>query len=773
MQKLAKRTLLLIASLTLVLIFFIFRLGFDYNFENFFPTEDQDLEFFLNYREEFENDNDFLLIAIQNREGIFKEDFLQRLDRVTRQLDSLPLTRQVLSITNLKNPIIGPLGVLQPPALRVNEPRYYPLDSAALYANPAVRGTLVAEKTPAVTILINHELTISKEKADQLMQQVNDILAPHPFDEVHMAGKVRAQSVYIDKMQVEFGIFAGASLVLVVIFLAFSYRSLWGVAVPILVVVLTVVWVLGIMGATGKMLDIMMVLLPTIMFVVGMSDVVHILTKYIEELRNGLPKREALRITLKEIGMATFLTSLTTAIGFLTLLTANIRPIRDFGLYVAIGVFVAFILAFTVMPAVLALMKTPNVVHRSQNRLLWVGVLRRLFLWVLHQRYWVLAAYGVILLLSGWGISRLQSNTFLLEDIRENDPLKQDVYFFDEHFGGNKPFEMAIMVQDSNRSVYDPAVLAELQKLENYLLQDYGVGSLASPLLLVKGVNRALNGGDVSAFQLPESPQAYRRIESYLRRLQAGGAAVVPLVAQNGQLGRMSGRMPDWGSQLSLEKNAALDAYITNNINQELVRFQLTGTSVLVDRNAEYITRNMLEGLGIAFGVIALIIGVLYRSWRMTLIALIPNMIPLLMIAGIMGLAGIYLKASTSIIFTIAFGIAVDDTIHFLSKLKIELNKGRTLIYAIKHTYLFTGKAIIITSTILAGGFLTLLLSTFGSTFYTGLLVSLTLVFAVVADLSLLPVLLILFLRRPANRRISEAKVENSQNLNRGDELGL
>ncbi|EMR00744.1 efflux RND transporter permease subunit [Cesiribacter andamanensis] len=745
MQTLAKRTLYLIGLITLVLAFFIGRLGFDYNFENFFPTQDKDLDFFLSYREAFENDNDFLLIGIQNREGIFQQEFLQRLDTVTRQLDSLSLTRQVLSITNLKNPIIGPLGVLQPPALRINEPGYYAADSASLYANPAVRGTLVAQNTPAVAILVNHQLQISKRKADSLMQQVAQILAPHPFDAVHLAGKVRAQSVYVEKMQVELALFAAASVVLVVIFLTLAYRSAWGVAVPILVVILTVVWVLGIMGATGKKLDVMMVLLPTIMFVVGMSDVVHILTKYIEELRNGLPKQQALRLTLKEIGLATFLTSLTTAIGFLTLLTANILPIRDFGLYVAIGVFAAFVLAFTVMPAVLALMKTPKVVHRSQNRLLWVGSLRRLFLWVVRRRYAVLVFYGGILILSGWGISRLQSNTFLLEDIGENDPLKQDVYFFDEHFGGNKPFEMAILVQDSSRSVWDPEVLAEIQKMETYLQQQYGVGTLASPLLLVKGVNRALNGGDVEQFRLPESPQAYRRIESYLRRLE-GTQAAVPLSAQKGQLGRMSGRMPDWGSQLSREKNAALDSFMLHAIRRDLVSFQLTGTSVLVDRNAEYITRNMLEGLGIAFGVIALIIGLLYRSWRMTLIALVPNIIPLLMIAGIMGWAGIYLKASTSIIFTIAFGIAVDDTIHFLSKLKLELNKGRSLLYAIKHTYLFTGKAIIITSTILAGGFLTLLLSSFGSTFYTGLLVSLTLIFAVIADLSLLPVLLLLFL---------------------------
>ncbi|AHM63659.1 putative RND superfamily exporter [Flammeovirgaceae bacterium 311] len=747
MHKLAKRTLLVIGLLTLVAGFFITRLRFDYNFENFFPTGDQDLEFFLEYREQFENDNDFLLIGIENKAGVFQQDFLQRLDSVTRALDNLPLTRQVLSVTNLKNPIIGPLGIFEPPALRIDQPRYYALDSAELWANPAVMGTLLAPNTPAVAIAINHKQQISKQQADSLMLQVNQILAPHPFDEVHLAGKVRAQSVYVEKMQLEFAVFAGASLVLVIIFLTLAYRSLWGVAVPILVVVLTVVWILGLMAATGKMLDVMMVLMPTIMFVVGMSDVVHILTKYIEELRNGHPKKEAIRLTMKEIGMATFLTSLTTSVGFLTLLTTNIKPIRDFGLYVAAGVFIAFILAFTVLPSVLVLMKTPKVVDRAQNRLLWVGTLRRMFNRVIRHRYRVLAAYGILLLLSVVGISRLESNTFLLEDIRENDPLKQDVYFFDEHFGGNKPFEGAIIVADSSRTVYDPAVLAEIQKLNTYLEQEYGVKGVVSPLLLVKGVNRALNGGQAAYFRLPENKRDYARIAGFLRRLEQSSKAV-PLVAQQGRLGRISGRMPDWGSNISEEKNKELQLFLAQNINSSLIDFRVTGTSLLVDKNAEYITRNMLEGLSIAFGIIALIVGLLYRSFRMVIIALIPNLVPLLMIAGIMGYFGIYLKASTSIIFTIAFGIAVDDTIHFLSKLKFELNKGRSPLYAVKNTYIFTGKAIIITSVILAGGFLTLILSSFGSTFYTGLLVSLTLVFAVIADLTLLPVLVVLFIKR-------------------------
>lgn len=740
----AKLTLLSIGIISVFMVYATSKLKFDYNFENFFPTGDEDLEFFLDYREKFENDNDYLLIGIRNQEGIFQEDFLRKVDTVTNLIDQLALTEEVISITNLKNPIIGPLGILQPPVLRIKEPGFYQKDSLQIFANESIVGALVAAETPAISILIKHKEMISKREADLLMKQVNLILSKHTFDEVHLAGKAKAQAVYVRKMQEELVIFVSASLVLVVIFLGIAYRSWWGILVPLLVVVLAAIWIAGIMSISGKDLDVMMVLLPTIIFVVGMSDVVHILTKYIEELRNGRNKIKAIKITFREIGMATFLTSLTTAVGFLTLLTASVRPIRDFGLYTAIGVFVAFILAFTVLPSIMVLMKKPKIIQQKSNKLLWESTLGKTFFWVLRHRMLVLSCAGAVFLLSAYGISKLQINTFLLEDIRDSDPLKKDFLFFDQYFGGSKPFEMAIIVKDTSSTLYDMEVLQEIEKMENYLRKEYGVGNLVSPLLIIKGINKAMNGGIQENFRLPEQEKDLVRIRQFLNRLNQS-KQTLSMSAKNNQFGRLSGKMPDVGSRLSSQKNENMQEFIRQQIKTELVEFRLTGTSLLIDKNAQYIIQNMLQGLGIAFLVVAGIAGFLFRSIRMIIITLIPNLIPLLMVAGLMGLLGIYLKLSTSIIFTIAFGIAVDDTIHFISKLRIELDKGKSVMVAVKNTFLYTGKAIIITTLILAGGFLTLVLSSFGGTFYTGLLVSLTLLFALIADLSLLPVLLIMF----------------------------
>jgi uncharacterized protein len=220
------------------------------------------------------------------------------------------------------------------------------------------------------------------------------------------------------------------------------------------------------------------------------------------------------------------------------------------------------------------------------------------------------------------------------------------------------------------------------------------------------------------------------------------------LMDSTGTVSRMNGTIPDWGNKIVTEKNEAFNVFVRREIDTTLVKPVITGTAHLLDVNMRTLSTSMMEGLLLASAIIAVIMGVLYRSFIMVLIALIPNMFPLLFIGGIMGFMGIDLKITTAIIFTIAFGIAVDDTIHFLSKFKLELNKGKSTLWALRSTYISSGKAIILTTLILSSGFLLLMLSDFQGTFMMGLLVSLSLLFAVAADLLLLPVLILYFFRK-------------------------
>jgi predicted RND superfamily exporter protein len=246
---------------------------------------------------------------------------------------------------------------------------------------------------------------------------------------------------------------------------------------------------------------------------------------------------------------------------------------------------------------------------------------------------------------------------------------------------------------------------------------------------------------------LPENEEEMKPILSLIQKFKKR-KEFASLITSDNKEARITGKMHDMGSKKVALRNQALEKFIAENVNLNILSYQLTGSAYLIDKNNAYLARNLVGGLAIAFLIIAILTALFYRSFVMVLIALIPNLIPLILIAGILGYAGIYLKISTGIIFTIAFGIAVDDTIHFLSKLKLELDKGKSLIYAVKRTFLSTGKAIIITSIILCGGFLSLMLSSFEGTFLVGLLISLTLFFAIVADLFLLPILIISWFKK-------------------------
>ncbi|NQX91002.1 MAG: MMPL family transporter, partial [Flavobacteriales bacterium] len=333
-------------------------------------------------------------------------------------------------------------------------------------------------------------------------------------------------------------------------------------------------------------------------------------------------------------------------------------------------------------------------------------------------------------------------NNFILEDLQDSDDLKKEFVFFEEKFAGARPFEMAIMLNDtSEHSIFDREVLLEIDKIDQYLIDEYNVGSLISPARMIKIAHRTLKGSD-RFYQIPKTQKEIDRIVKLMNR-QDEGKTVKLFINDSLGWARTNGKVGDLGAIEFYQKDADLEEFISKNVNPQYFSTKLTGTARLIDLNNRYLANDMLIGLLIAFGLISLVVLFMFKDIRVVLISLIPNAFPLLLIGGLMGYTGVYIKVSTSIIFTIAFGIAVDDTIHFISKLRLQLNKGHTMLYALKRTYISTGKAIIVTSIILCGGFFTLIGSDFLGTFYIGLLISLTLLFAVIADLYLLPVLLL------------------------------
>ena len=548
--------------------------------------------------------------------------------------------------------------------------------------------------------------------------------------DVHVSGRAVAQAYYVGVMEREVAWFVSVGIVLLVAFLWFAFRTVWGVMVPLTVVLMSGLWTLGIMVATGKAVDVMTVVLPTILFVVGISDVVHVLTRYYDERRADAAHQTAMQRAFREVGLATFLTSLTTALGFLTLLTSSIGPVHDFGVYAAVGVGVAYVLAFTLLPSVMVL-APPPVISKSGTGVFWNGALHKALRWTLRNKGMLAVAWVGIAGASVVLGSALRVDNKLIEDLRDDDPFRKQFVFFEREFAGVRPFELSVTLPDAADS---PASLQALDALEQYLKTDYGVGALVGPATAVRMAHRGYMGDREAYYAIPKDNRVLGKV---LRLMKRSGQWNM-LVAEGGQRVRVFGKVEDNGSQAIQVKNDKLDAWCAENMPAGSA-CKVTGTAHLVDVNNASLASDMVGGLGLALLAVAIIAGLLFRSGAMVVLCLITNLLPLAMIAAVMVLMDVDLKVTSGIIFTVAFGIAVDDTIHFLSKLRLQLSQGRILPVAVKRSFLATGKAIVVTSLILCGGFMTLTSSSFLGTFHIGFLISLTLLFAVVADLTFLP----------------------------------
>ncbi|MBL7940507.1 MAG: MMPL family transporter [Flavobacteriales bacterium] len=718
----------------------------DYDFEKFFPKSDPELDRYMEFRERFGYDNDFLMFGIEREQGVFERALLTRVDSLAAGLERLPLVMKVLSPTRMSEPIITPIGTFETPYLRFWNDSLIPLDSARIWNDPRVRDFFFTDDATAMLVVLNAEPGLSKAKCDSLLVGVRGVLADTGFPDARIVGRIVGQDHYINTMVMETLFFLSASILLLAVFLWYGFRSVHGVVVPIAVVGLAILWQIGFMTALGKPLGILTMLLPTILFVVGMSDVVHILECYLEEIRNGVPRIRAIAVTYYEVGLPTFLTALTSGIGFATLGTASIPPLQEFGLYTAIGVLVAFCLAFTLLPALLILTDPRKLLPATNATSPWDSRLPALFRWTIHNRRAILIGFAVISAMGIAGASRIHVNNYLLEDLPKNDPLKQGFVWFEERFGGVRPFEMEVRTADPAHSIWDLAVLQEMERVQNYLDTGYHVSGIVSPVTVMKSLNKAFNGGDRSFYRLPEDAAECARLAKRTKLL--GRDLLGTIVSADGSSARISGRSVDEGGFIHKGKNAELDRFVIAHTDPTLVRFDQTGMAYLIDRNNATLSTQMIRGMGLAILLTALIMLWFFRDWRMVLVALIPNLVPLVFIAGVMGLFGIDLKVSTAIIFTISFGIAEDDTIHMLAALRQHLRQGLSPAYALKRTYLRTGKAVTVTSLMLLSGFITLVFSDFASVFYMGVLITLTLGFAFVAELLLLPALVMLLMRR-------------------------
>jgi predicted RND superfamily exporter protein len=369
----------------------------------------------------------------------------------------------------------------------------------------------------------------------------------------------------------------------------------------------------------------------------------------------------------------------------------------------------------------------------------WNRKLKQAFIFSIRNGKKLLFGSAVLFVVSWIGIRQLEQKNKLFEELPDNSPLLTEINYFNEHFVGTRPFEMALELRHDS-SFFDYDLLLKMDALDDYLIHEYGVEYLISPSMVVKKINLDIHNGDTAYFNLPEKEEVDRIARFFTKkRFEREMSAFID---NTDGMARISARVHDFGSDYFKDQNAELATFFREEGLNEYFDYTLTGSANMIDRSNEVLAEKLIWGLLAAFAMIAILLGAIFQSFKMIAVVLFINIIPLFGVAGLMGFLGVDLKISTSVIFTIAFGIAVDDTIHFLSKYRLARQHNISLVFALKNTYLSTGRAIILTSFVLIGGFISLLLSDFKGTYYIGLLVSGTLVMALLTDLLILPFLL-------------------------------
>lgn len=713
---------------------------FSYDFENFFAADDPELVFYNEFRTVFENDNDYLLISLGHEPDVFDREFLERAMDVEGSLKNLENVTDVQSILSAEEPLIGPFGVSRRKMIQWDNAESLTNIKKRIGDDAYIVGNLISADFKHLLIILRNEQMIDKSVGDRLYRQVEEVLHNSGLSDYQIAGKIKAQAEFVSLLQEEFSFFLVITFLLILVWLYLIFRSVWGVLLPVFILGIGFFWSVAFLLLTGGELDVLVVMQPPILLVIGLSGIVHLMSSYKTKLQEGLPKYTAIQETFRELAVPVFLTCLTTSVGFFSLTVTDVISLNRFGWYTGFGVLWMFLAIILIMPLSLYFLPPLNPRGKVAATGVWQRTLGFLFLSVLRRRRVVHFWFVVLSITAVIGVSQVKTNGYILDNLPLDHPLIQEFQFFDQTFGGSKPLEFHLSVGEDSESLLDYEVLKEIDRLEGFIQQTFQTGTILSPLTLVKSLNKAQNQGNPKAFRFPTVAQ-YDRMGPFLGKFLENQP--IPLLTADRRQGRMSTYMADIGSLKGEVLEKQLDDFLANKIRKGAVQVEMTGTSYLIDRSHRQVTEHIASGLGTAFLCVAILTGLLFRSWRMALIGLIPNLIPLLLMGGVMFLFGVNLNLSTAIIFAVAFGIAVDDSIHFITKLGSERKKGKSLIYGLKRTYLTTGKALVLTTVILSSGFLVLTGSDFQITFYAGLLIGLSLIFALLADLLWLPILIL------------------------------
>lgn len=716
-------------------------LDINQNFAHYFPERDGDLAFYRQMTAQLGDEDDLIAVALRRRAGIFDSVFLSKIHQFTLQSAGLPYVLSAQSLTTIQAPARTPFGIVSRPFIHIDQPSFYPADSLRIRQDERLMRRLISKDLTALVVTLQIEQNLSARQGELLIDRLECLIhETDVVDEAHIAGRKYFEVSYnrISNKELIRGVLLG--LAIIALFLGWMYRSLWGVALPMAVFSLSMINFFGYCVLTNRALDATSNLFPTIILISGLSDCIHLFSNYEDKLKELIRPPEAMIQALNEVGLATFITAATTAIGFLTFAISPIPAIRLFGLDVAFGVLLTYLITHIIAPAVLVIIKREAIRTKPDFNRWWASVAEWLYYVAMHRRRFVAGVAGALLLLSVGGIFLINTNNLIVNALPKDHTIRKTARFFEEQLSGVRTLEVAILPA-AGRKLSETEILNEIEKLHNHIKSLPSVNGVYSPVTYFKSLNQSWFGGNPAAYRLPESQELLIRQQRLAEKWK--GAAFQNLLNEEQTWGKISARMADPGRMRVVDFNDNLNSWIKQNTDASMVHFHITGATLMTDKVHAYSLDNLRNGLLLDALAIGLLIALALRSWRMVFITLAVNIYPLFLAAALMGITGIEMRFTTSIIFIIGLVIAADDTTHFLSKYMIARLRGIPVPEAVRGTLRETGRPVVITFGVLFLGFAILIFSDFRDGQAVGLLVSFLLLCGVLADLFLLPLMLL------------------------------
>jgi len=738
-----------------------------YKFGGLLPKSDSAYVQYEELHSKFSEDGNVIILGVQDP-ALYRVDNFQAWWQLGKDLRDQPGVDSVFSEAHayelVRNDSLMRFGLQQlTPRMPADQQAVDSL-RAKLRALPFYRDLLYHDSTGTslMMVFVNAERFNSERRGDMvdLISTRVDEFAENRF-KVYRSGLPFIRTVVTERTKSEMVMFVLLMMFTVALLLLLFFKSWRVMLICLLVVVVGVIWAVGSIGLLGYKLTSVMAIIPPLIVVIGIPNCIFLINKYHYEFARHKNKMKALSRVIYRIGKASFITNATTATGFATFVLTYSDVLKQFGVVAAINIMAVFALSILLVPILFSLQDTPKERHLAHLERRWVD---RATAYIIHlvqyRRPMVYAFTGFIVVVGLLGVVRLKNESRVVDDLPMDDPVMQDLRFFESVFNGVMPLEVMVDTRKKGQALKE-INLKRISRLQDSLALYPELSRSISIADAVKFTKQAFYGGDPEKYQLIKSSGPDQFISPYLEGMRDQGGVARGFMDEDRQVTRLTMQVADVGTARMDVLLVDLRATVDSIFDPEKYRVVLTGTSVVFLEGSKYMVKNLVVSLLLAIILISGIMALLFNSFRMVLISLIPNLVPLIMTAGLMGYLGIPIKPSTILVFSIAFGISVDDAIHYLAKYRQELKlTGHDIRASVLQAIREAGVSMLYTSIVLFCGFSLFVFSDFGGTQALGLLVSFTLLVAMFTNVLILPSLLLSFEKVLTTRSFEEPMVK-------------